>query len=331
LICRKNRYDGFCGTWLEHFLSHVWRVHDLIIVGTVSNICVLHTAASAGLRNLQVVVPAGGIALNRRSLTLQGDLVRHVNELYNRPKEGRMKTEDVARILSHSALFGNLDLQGQEEMAQQMRMRTYRAGELIVLAGDPCHAVYLIVKGKVHIERLSSGGREYVLHIMHPGQGFNLTAAMDGGGTVDTASALTDTVACVIPVDVFRQLVRDYPQVALAVLGHLTSRVRQLCSMIEDLAFYTVRTRLARCLLSRADGEADVARYTSQTELALRIGTVRTVIGRTLRSFSQLGLIRRERGRVVITDREGLQREALCGPEALGQSLVPLGFELSKA
>jgi CRP/FNR family transcriptional regulator len=117
----------------------------------------------------------------------------------------------------------------------------------------------------------------------------------------------------------------------LAILEHLAGRVRQLCNMIEDLAFYTVRTRLARCLLSRVDGEADVARYTSQTELALRIGTVRTVIGRTLRSFSQLGLIRRERGRVVITDREGLEREALCDAESSDQNLVPLSFELSKA
>jgi nicotinamidase-related amidase len=62
LICRKNRYDGFYGTWLGHFLSHVWEVKNLVIVGTVSNICVLHTAASAGMRYLHVVVPADGIS-----------------------------------------------------------------------------------------------------------------------------------------------------------------------------------------------------------------------------------------------------------------------------
>jgi nicotinamidase-related amidase len=62
LICRKNRYDGFYGTWLEHFLSHIWGIKNLVIVGTVSNICVLHTAASAGLRYYHVVVPADGIS-----------------------------------------------------------------------------------------------------------------------------------------------------------------------------------------------------------------------------------------------------------------------------
>jgi nicotinamidase-related amidase len=62
LICRKNRYDGFYGTWLDHFLGKIWQVESVVIVGTVSNICVAHTAASAGLRWYQVVVPADGIS-----------------------------------------------------------------------------------------------------------------------------------------------------------------------------------------------------------------------------------------------------------------------------
>jgi nicotinamidase-related amidase len=62
LICQKSRYDGFYDTWLEHFLRSVWKVENLVIVGTVSNICVLHTAASAGLRWYNVVVPANGIS-----------------------------------------------------------------------------------------------------------------------------------------------------------------------------------------------------------------------------------------------------------------------------
>ncbi len=62
LVCRKSRYDGFYGTWLEHFLTNVWKARNLVIVGTVSSICVLHTAASAGLRWFSVVVPADCIS-----------------------------------------------------------------------------------------------------------------------------------------------------------------------------------------------------------------------------------------------------------------------------
>ena len=62
LIVQKNRYDGFYGTWLEHFLAHTYGIKHLVIVGTMSNVCVLHTAASAGLRWYHIVVPADGIS-----------------------------------------------------------------------------------------------------------------------------------------------------------------------------------------------------------------------------------------------------------------------------
>lgn len=81
LVCPKNRYDGFYGTWLEHYLSRVWKVQSLVVVGTVSNICVLHTAASAGLRWFDVVIPADGIS----ALTEfdQAACLRQVTMLYN--------------------------------------------------------------------------------------------------------------------------------------------------------------------------------------------------------------------------------------------------------
>jgi len=61
-VFKKNRYDGFYGTNLEHYLSHVWHIENIIITGTVSNICVAHTAASAGLRWYHIIVPANGIS-----------------------------------------------------------------------------------------------------------------------------------------------------------------------------------------------------------------------------------------------------------------------------
>ena len=62
LVIEKNRYDGFYETPLEHYLSHVWKMENLIITGTVSSICVAHTAASAGLRWYNLVIPSDGIS-----------------------------------------------------------------------------------------------------------------------------------------------------------------------------------------------------------------------------------------------------------------------------
>lgn len=180
-----------------------------------------------------------------------------------------------------------------------------------MLAGDPSRAVYLVAKGNVRVQRLSPEGREYVLHTLGPGQCFNLVSAMDGGLNLATISALTDTVTFIVPIDVFNQVARDHPEVTQALLKHLAGRVRLLSDAIEDLALHTVRTRLARCLLSDTSGNTPPAKHWTQGELAVHIGTVRDVVGRTLRTFSREGLIQRDRGRVVVTDLVGLRREAL--------------------
>jgi len=56
VVIRKVRYDAFYGTHLDHFLR-IWEVDTLIICGTVANICVHYTAASAALRWYGVIIP----------------------------------------------------------------------------------------------------------------------------------------------------------------------------------------------------------------------------------------------------------------------------------
>jgi nicotinamidase-related amidase len=55
-VIRKYRYDAFYGTPLDYILR-VKRITNLVVTGTVANICVLHTAGSAALRWYRVVVP----------------------------------------------------------------------------------------------------------------------------------------------------------------------------------------------------------------------------------------------------------------------------------
>ena len=58
-VIRKPRYDGFYGTDLDHRLR-LAGVKHVLVVGTVANICVLHTAASAALRWYDVAVAEDG-------------------------------------------------------------------------------------------------------------------------------------------------------------------------------------------------------------------------------------------------------------------------------
>jgi nicotinamidase-related amidase len=60
-VLRKPRYDGFYGTPLDHLLRQ-WGVTTLVICGTVANICVHYTAASAALRWYGVVIPQDAVS-----------------------------------------------------------------------------------------------------------------------------------------------------------------------------------------------------------------------------------------------------------------------------
>ena len=60
VVLRKLRYGAFYGTPLDHLLR-LWEITALLICGTVANIGVHYTAASAALRWYDVITTASGV------------------------------------------------------------------------------------------------------------------------------------------------------------------------------------------------------------------------------------------------------------------------------
>lgn len=187
-----------------------------------------------------------------------------------------------------------------------------RPGATVVWEGTPCEAVHFVVRGLLRVRRMSPEGREQVLAHLGPGDCVNLVSFLDGGPSPASVDALAESVLLVASCREFRVVLHAYPDLAHAVMLQLAGEVRRLGDMVEELALHTVRTRLARFLLSSADSEGPPGGWTQQ-EIAASVGTVREMVGRTLRAFGEEGLIRRQRGRVVIVKREALEREAQGG------------------
>ena len=218
----------------------------------------------------------------------------------------------TVEVLSQLPFFAGLGEDDLLKIVPHIHERTFSPGQVVILEGEPCQVVYFVAQGVVRVHRLSLEGREHVLAYLGPGESFNLVPVLDGGPNPSTVDALTEATLYTISCERFHQIVRDHHEVALAVLEHLAARVRRLSDMVEDLALHTVRTRLARLLLAQAEG-LQPSHHWTQEEIAVNIGTVREMVGRTLRDFAAAGWVRRERGWIVVVDREGLEREAAGG------------------
>jgi CRP/FNR family transcriptional regulator len=216
----------------------------------------------------------------------------------------------TVQTLSKLSFFSGLDNDVLSEITPHITEDTFSPGQVIILEGEPCQVIYFVAQGVVRIHRLSPEGREHVLAYLGPGEPFNLVPALDGGPNLAAVDAVKDATLYTIPCERFRRIMREHHEVALAVMERLAAEVRRLSDMVENLALHTVRTRLARFLLAHADGTQQPRRWT-QEEVAVQIGTVRDVVGRMLRIFAKDGLIRQQRGRLVVTDRAGLEREAM--------------------
>jgi nicotinamidase-related amidase len=73
LVVVKHTYDAFHQTELEGYLD-AHGIDDLVICGTLANVCVLHTASSAGLRDFRPVLvedAVGAIEEDHREYALE--------------------------------------------------------------------------------------------------------------------------------------------------------------------------------------------------------------------------------------------------------------------
>lgn len=199
-----------------------------------------------------------------------------------------------------------------EALAAVASPLNFDAGEMIFLQGDPGSGLYVVEAGEVKISRLSRDGREQILHIVRSGETFNDIAALDGGPNPATATARTACLVWLIRREALKRVVTQYPDLAWALIESAARRARYLLGLVEDLGMRSVRGRLARLLLAeaRAYEAGAIPRLLTQEEMAARLGTVREVVGRALRSLAADGIIAFDRHRIVILDPERLAAEA---------------------
>jgi CRP/FNR family transcriptional regulator len=213
---------------------------------------------------------------------------------------------DPLVILGRHPYFASLPVKTLRAVGRRTVVRTYARGALIFMESERPRGLYVVASGAVRVFKSSEDGKEQVLHYIAPGQSFNDVATFDGGPSPANAQAIEPTTLLLVPRDALLDLMRRYPEIALAVVQALSARLRQMSNLVETLSLRHVVSRVAGVLL-RPPGEDGTLPL--RHELAAMVGTVREVASRALRHLERLGAIRLGPGRrVVILNRRALQR-----------------------
>jgi hypothetical protein len=135
---------------------------------------------------------------------------------------------------------------------------------------------------------------------LRPVEAFGDIAVFTGTTYPGTVVALEPVDAWVIPAQKVLDLIPRHPDLAMAVIRHLGERVLHYLNLVEDLSLRSVEARLAHTLLQHAelqDGKLVVPRraWTTFDEMAVRLGTVRDVLSRALKTLEAEHLLRVEK------------------------------------
>lgn len=210
-------------------------------------------------------------------------------------------------FLKSTPYFSELSADELASLSRFIFQKTVGRGEVILSEGEPARALYFLVSGVVKVFKTSAEGKEQILYLIRPGESFNDAPVFSGGANLASASAMGSVVLYGIKKSDMEAVLREHPRVALNIIRVLSQRVEHLVSLVEDLSFRHVTSRVAKILLEYAgDGSGRKPRLTQQ-EMAAMAGTAREMVGRSLKALEEEGLIRLERHRIIIADKEALK------------------------
>ena len=204
--------------------------------------------------------------------------------------------------------FSDLGLAELESIRKLVFEKTADRAEMVLLEGESAANLYFVASGVVKVFKTSAEGKEQILSIVRPGESFNDVPIFDGGPNPASARAMGPVLLYGIKKNDMEAILRDHPQIALNVIKVLARRVRHLVSLVEDLSFKHVIGRVAKILFEHIGGEVGRGPRLTQQEMAAMAGTAREVVGRSLKALEEEGAIKLDHHRIIITDKEALQK-----------------------
>jgi CRP-like cAMP-binding protein len=126
----------------------------------------------------------------------------------------------------------------------------------------------------------------------------------------DTATALEETVLCLIPKDQLDELLNLHPEIAREFIKLLSNDIREKEEQLLQLAYHSVRKRMAETIvrLSKRQPELKDNIKISREDLAAMAGMATETVSRTLSDFKDEGLIEKKGSNILILNLDKLAK-----------------------
>lgn len=175
--------------------------------------------------------------------------------------------------------------------------------KIISVEGDACNYFSFLLKGIIRVYKVGSSGREITLYRINEGGSCILTASCILSHKAFPAIAVTelDCEVLSLPANLFKDWVTKYSFWQEYVFDLVSTRLSDVITTVEEIAFKSVDTRIAE-KLTHLSGEKGIFVEITHNEIARDIGTSREVVSRILKDFESRGVIQIARGSIKILD-----------------------------
>ena len=195
----------------------------------------------------------------------------------------------------------------KEEFARSMRIRKFKADEVIFHAGDLAADAHVVYSGLVKVLLVDTEGHEALVALHRRGEFFGELALFSDAPRSGTVISIIPTTTLQLSRTACDAVLHRNEQAREWMFHHLTETIQHLETRYETMVFLDVPGRLACYLLElkAISGELPIR----QEDLAAAIGSTRETVNKLLAEFERRGLVRVSRRKFEILDAGALERE----------------------
>ncbi len=195
---------------------------------------------------------------------------------------------------------------GLDELSKiihERKNRSFKKGQVIYYEGDRGTGLFLVISGKVKTIKIAEDGRELLTGIFSSDEYLGIHAMVASGPYNDTAIAMEDCSLCMIPKEQLEKLLDQYPEISKEFIKLLANDVREKEEQLVQLAYHSVRKRMADAILRLIHRNAGInSLKVSREDLAAMAGIATETVSRTLSDFKDEGLIEKIASTITVLD-----------------------------